>query len=165
MRLVSYGSRGSEAPGALVNDAILPLSAIFTELGLPSNGGIRSVLPFLDRLAVGIEAALNRGDEMVPAVHTRLGPPVPDPPNLFNCGANYFAHLVEHGMDPDALPTLPVIFQKPASALSGPTDPIERPHECTQLDYEAELAIVIGKGLREWTRISSRTAGGGRCSW
>jgi 2-keto-4-pentenoate hydratase/2-oxohepta-3-ene-1,7-dioic acid hydratase in catechol pathway len=51
-------------------------------------------------------------------------------------------------MDPGALPTLPVIFLKPASALSGPMDPIERPLECTQLDYEAELAIVIGKGGR-----------------
>jgi 2,4-diketo-3-deoxy-L-fuconate hydrolase len=105
-------------------------------------------LPFLDRLARGVEAALERGDATTPLSQTRLGPPVLDPPNLFNCGANYFAHLLEHGMDPDALPTLPVIFQKPVSALSGPTDAIERPQECTQLDYEAELAIVIGKGGR-----------------
>jgi 2,4-diketo-3-deoxy-L-fuconate hydrolase len=146
MRLVSYGLRGSEAPGALVDGAILPLPAIMTHLGLSPTGGIRSVLPFLGALAEGIDAAVQRGDETIPV--TRLGPPVPDPPNLFNCGANYFAHLTEHGMDPDALPTLPVIFQKPVSALSGPTDAIERPLECTQLDYEAELAIVIGKGGR-----------------
>jgi len=148
MRLVSYGPRGSEAPGALVNDAILPLAAVMTAIGLSPTGGIRSALPSLDLLAAGIEAALERGDETIPVTRTRLGPPVPDPPNLFNCGANYFAHLIEHGMDPSALPTLPVIFLKPASALSGPTDAIERPLECTQLDYEAELAIVIGKGGR-----------------
>ena len=148
MRLVSYGPRGSEAPGALVNDAILPLPAVMTQIGLSPTGGIRSVLPFLSVLAEGIEVALERGDETIPVAQTRLGPPVPDPPNLFNCGANYFAHLTEHGVDPGALPTLPVIFLKPASALSGPTDAIERPLECTQLDYEAELAIVIGKGGR-----------------
>jgi 2,4-didehydro-3-deoxy-L-rhamnonate hydrolase len=148
MRLVSYGTRGSEAPGALVNDAILPLAAVMTAIGLSPAGGIRSALSSLDLLAEGIKAALERGDETIPMTQTRLGPPVPDPPNLFNCGANYFAHLIEHGMDPSALPTLPVIFLKPASALSGPTDAIERPLECTQLDYEAELAIVIGKGGR-----------------
>jgi 2-keto-4-pentenoate hydratase/2-oxohepta-3-ene-1,7-dioic acid hydratase in catechol pathway len=148
MRLVSYGPRGSEAPGALVDDAVLPLPAVMTQIGLSPTGGIRSVLPFLSVLAEGIEVALERGDETIPVTQTRLGPPVPDPPNLFNCGANYFAHLTEHGMDPAALPTLPVIFLKPASALSGPTDAIERPLECTQLDYEAELAIVIGKGGR-----------------
>jgi 2,4-diketo-3-deoxy-L-fuconate hydrolase len=148
MRLVSYGPRGSEAPGALVSDAILPLRAVMTQIGLSPAGGIRSVLPFLSLLAEGIEAAIKRGDETIPVTETRLGPPVLDPPNLFNCGANYFAHLTEHGMDPSALPTLPVIFLKPASALSGPTDAIERPLECTQLDYEAELAIVIGKGGR-----------------
>jgi len=148
MRLVSYGPRGSEAPGALVNDTILPLPAVMTQMGLSPTGGIRSVLPFLSALAEGIDAALERGDETIPVTQTRLGPPVPDPPNLFNCGGNYFAHLTEHGMDPDGLPTLPVMFLKPASALSGPTDAIERPLECTQLDYEAELAFVIGKGGR-----------------
>jgi 2,4-diketo-3-deoxy-L-fuconate hydrolase len=148
MRLVSYGPRGSEVPGALVNGSILPLHAVMTQIGLAPSGGIRRVLPHLGALAEGIEAALERGDETIPVAQTRLGPPVTDPPNLFNCGANYFAHLTEHGMDPAALPTLPVIFLKPASALSGPTDAIERPIECTQLDYEAELAIVIGKGGR-----------------
>jgi 2,4-diketo-3-deoxy-L-fuconate hydrolase len=148
MRLVSYGPRGSEAPGVLVGDGILPLSAVFIEIGLPPSSGIRSALPLLDQLTRRVEAALERGDATIPVSQTRLGPPVLDPPNLFNCGANYFAHLLEHGMDPDGLPTLPVVFQKPASALSGPTDAIERPHECTQLDYEAELAIVIGKGGR-----------------
>jgi 2-keto-4-pentenoate hydratase/2-oxohepta-3-ene-1,7-dioic acid hydratase in catechol pathway len=46
------------------------------------------------------------------------------------------------------IPTLPVIFLKPASALSGPADPVIRPAETSRLDYEAELAIVIGKAGR-----------------
>jgi 2-keto-4-pentenoate hydratase/2-oxohepta-3-ene-1,7-dioic acid hydratase in catechol pathway len=102
----------------------------------------------LDELRSGIAESLDRGAALIPLAGTRLGPPIVDPPNLFVCGANYFAHLVEQGMDPQRLPTLPVVFLKPGAALSGPTDPIVRPIECRQLDYEAELAIVIGKGGR-----------------
>src|ERR1700684_586435 len=119
-----------------------------TRIGLPPTGGIRSVLPFLGPLGEAVDAAIASGDETVPVEQTRLGPPIPDPPNLFNCGANYFAHLIEHGLDTALLPTLPVMFMKPISALSGPTDAIVRPRECRQLDYEAELAIVIGKAGR-----------------
>jgi 2-keto-4-pentenoate hydratase/2-oxohepta-3-ene-1,7-dioic acid hydratase in catechol pathway len=148
MRLVSFGPRGSEVPGALVHDSVLPLGRVLADIGLARTDSLRPVLPFLDRLGEGIDAALQRGDELIPVAQTRLGPPIVDPPNLFSVGANYFAHLVEHGADPAKMPTLPVIFVKPGSALSGPTDPIVRPIECTQFDYEAELAIVIGKGGR-----------------
>jgi 2-keto-4-pentenoate hydratase/2-oxohepta-3-ene-1,7-dioic acid hydratase in catechol pathway len=155
MRLVSFGSRGSEVPGVLVNDSVLPLGRVLADIGLGRAGGIRGVLPFLDLLGEGIDLALARGDELVPLAQTRLGPPIVDPPNLFVCGANYFAHLAEEGMDPHRMPTMPVMFLKPRSALSGPTDPIVRPLESAQLDYEAELAIVIGKAGR---RISADRA-------
>jgi 2-keto-4-pentenoate hydratase/2-oxohepta-3-ene-1,7-dioic acid hydratase in catechol pathway len=155
MRLVSFGPRGGELPGVLVNDSVLPLGRVLADIGLARTGGIRSVLPFLGLLRDGIESALDRGDELIPLAQTRLGPPIVDPPNLFVCGANYFAHLAEEGVDPQRMPTMPVMFLKPRSALSGPTDPVVRPLECSQLDYEAELAIVIGKGGR---RISADRA-------
>jgi 2-keto-4-pentenoate hydratase/2-oxohepta-3-ene-1,7-dioic acid hydratase in catechol pathway len=116
------------------------------DIGIAPTGTIRNLLPFLDRLREGITTALDRGDEVIPVAQTRLGPPITDPPNLFDCGANYLSHLVEIGAE--ATPTLPVIFQKPSSALAGPTDPIVRPLECANLDYEAELAFVIGKAGR-----------------
>jgi 2-keto-4-pentenoate hydratase/2-oxohepta-3-ene-1,7-dioic acid hydratase in catechol pathway len=121
---------------------------VLADLGLARVDSVRGALPTLDALGAGITAALDRGADLIPLTEVRLGPPVLDPPNLFVCGANYFAHLIEEGMDPQRLPTMPVVFQKPASALSGPTDPIVRPVECQQFDYEAELAIVIGKGGR-----------------
>ena len=148
MRLVSFGPRCSELPGVLVHDSVLPLGRVLSDLGLPPTGGVRAVLPFLGLLAGGIDSALARGDELIPLDRARLGPPILDPPNLFVCGANYFAHLAEGGMDPNRMPTMPVMFLKPRSALSGPTDPIVRPLETVQLDYEAELAVVIGKGGR-----------------
>jgi 2-keto-4-pentenoate hydratase/2-oxohepta-3-ene-1,7-dioic acid hydratase in catechol pathway len=105
------------------------------------------VLPFLGPLSEAIASAVAGGDELIPLDQTRLGPPIIDPPNLFACGANYHAHLTE-GLAMPGIPTLPVIFLKPASALSGPADPVIRPAETSQLDYEAELAIVIGKAGR-----------------
>jgi 2-keto-4-pentenoate hydratase/2-oxohepta-3-ene-1,7-dioic acid hydratase in catechol pathway len=155
MRLVSFGPRGSELPGVLVNDSILPLPPVMAGLGLDPAGTIRSVLPFLGPLSEAVTAAASHGDELIPLARTRLGPPVIDPPNLFSCGANYQAHLSE-GLAMPATPTLPVIFLKPASALSGPADPVIRPAESAQLDYEAELAIVIGKAGR---RIPASRAG------
>jgi 2,4-diketo-3-deoxy-L-fuconate hydrolase len=148
MRLVSFGPRGSEAPGILVGESVLPLTRVLTDLGLPRGATLRTVLPFLGLLGEAVAGALGRGDELVPVAQTRLGAPIIDPPNLFACGANYFAHLSEGAMAMESLPALPVMFQKPASALSGPADPIVRPAECQQLDYEAELAVVIGKGGR-----------------
>src|ERR1700691_3190239 len=146
MRLVSFGPRGSELPGALVNGSILPLPPVMASLGLAPAGTIRSVLPFLGALRDAIRAAAARGDQLIPLDQTRLGPPITDPPNLFACGANYFAHLSEGALAMKSLPTLPVMFVTPQSALSGPGDPIVRPVECEQLDYEAELTVVIGKG-------------------
>ena len=147
MRLVSFGPRGSELPGVLDNDFVLPLPPVMASLGLTSTGTIRSVLPFLGELAAAVAEAVDHA-ELIPLAQTRLGPPVTDPPNLFACGANYFSHLSEPGLAMPAIPTLPVMFQKPRSALSGPSDPIIRPTESAQLDYEAELAIVIGKAGR-----------------
>ena len=141
MRLVSFGPRGSELPGALVNGSVLPLPPVMASLGLAPTGTIRSVLPFLGPLCEAIGAAAARGDQLIPLDQTRLGPPITDPPNLFACGANYLSHLSEPGLDMPGIPALPVMFLKPRSALSGPADPVIRPIETAQLDYEAELAI------------------------
>ncbi|WP_432826699.1 fumarylacetoacetate hydrolase family protein [Dactylosporangium sp. CA-092794] len=136
-------------PGVVVGDRILPLGALAAELGLPPHAGVRELLPVLDRVAERLESAVERfGDDLVPLAGARLGPPVVDPPNIFVCGANYHAHLREVGRFAGSgdLPTIPVVFQKPSSALSGPYDPIVRPPETECLDYEAELAVVIGTG-------------------
>jgi acylpyruvate hydrolase len=72
----------------------------------------------------------------------RLLPPVPVPPKILCVGLNYDDHLEESGLKK---PEYPEIFARFASSLIAHQDPIRRPRESTALDYEAELAVVIGK--------------------
>ena len=68
-----------------------------------------------------------------------------DPVNIFCIGLNYHGHATETGA---SIPEHPVIFMKPTSSVAGPEDPILLPASCVQgpeVDYEAELAVVIGK--------------------
>jgi acylpyruvate hydrolase len=72
----------------------------------------------------------------------RLLPPVPAPPKILCVGLNYNDHLEESGLKK---PDYPEIFARFASSLIAHQEPIRRPRESTALDYEAELAVVIGK--------------------
>lgn len=68
--------------------------------------------------------------------------PVPSPPKIVCLGLNYRDHAEEQGA---SIPDEPVIFMKPRTAIVGPEEPIIRPRFVKQLDYEAELAIVMGR--------------------
>ncbi|WP_336159485.1 fumarylacetoacetate hydrolase family protein [Amycolatopsis sp. VC5-11] len=141
MKLVSFGPPGAEEPGVLVRpDAILPLR------GAAFAGGWSALLarwPVAEPL-VRAAVAGHAGTDLVPLAGTRLGPPVPRPGTVIAIGFNYPAHGGEVlGARP---PGEPVVFLKPASSVCGPADPIVCPPETRQLDYEVELAVVIGLG-------------------
>ena len=72
----------------------------------------------------------------------RLLPPVTAPPKILCVGLNYDDHLEESGLKK---PTYPEIFGRFATSLIAHQEPIRRPRESIALDYEAELAVVIGK--------------------
>ncbi|MGB9434963.1 MAG: fumarylacetoacetate hydrolase family protein [Candidatus Acidiferrum sp.] len=72
----------------------------------------------------------------------RLLPPVPVPPKILCVGLNYDDHLEESGLKK---PAYPEIFARFATSLIAHQEPIRRPRESSALDYEAELAVVIGK--------------------
>ena len=82
----------------------------------------------------------------------RLLPPVPVPPKILCVGLNYDDHLEESGLKK---PVYPEIFARFATSLISHQEPIRRPRESIALDYEAELAVVIGKPGR---RISQEQA-------
>jgi 2-keto-4-pentenoate hydratase/2-oxohepta-3-ene-1,7-dioic acid hydratase in catechol pathway len=73
---------------------------------------------------------------------TRLLPPIPDPPKIICLGLNYRDHAIESGT---AIPKEPILFSKYATALIGPGDAIVLPPVSKEVDYEAELVIVVGK--------------------
>ncbi|GAA2636269.1 fumarylacetoacetate hydrolase family protein [Actinomadura fulvescens] len=75
--------------------------------------------------------------------------PVARPGKIFCVGLNYRSHVDETGRE---LPTYPVLFPKFASSLIGHGAPITLPPESAQVDYEAELAVVIGKAGRRISR-------------
>jgi len=71
-----------------------------------------------------------------------LAPPIPNPGKIICLGKNYKAHAEETGGD---IPTIPIIFTRFSSTLLGPNDPIPIPRASDKIDYEGELAVVIGK--------------------
>jgi 2-keto-4-pentenoate hydratase/2-oxohepta-3-ene-1,7-dioic acid hydratase in catechol pathway len=80
-----------------------------------------------------------------PAASTRLGPPVPDPEKIICVGTNYADHCAESGAEP---PDRPILFAKFRPSLAGPRDEIVLPAISEEVDYEAELAFVVGRRAR-----------------
>lgn len=92
----------------------------------------------------------------------RLGPPVPRPSKVVALGLNYRSHAEESGLE---VPDEPHVFAKFPSCLVGPHEPIVVPRACDQVDYEAEIVVVMGrtdKGLapgNAWEAVLGITAG------
>jgi acylpyruvate hydrolase len=115
---------------------------------------VRSILQdgdgTVDAAIAFAEDALNAGRvAAIPVGEADLGPVIPDPQKIICVGANYRAHLEESDYP---APPYPEVFAKYANALIGPGTPIPVTDLSSQLDYEGELAIVIGrtcKAVRE----------------
>jgi len=150
VRIVSYGERGRERAGIVVDNAIVDLAAL--DASLPSAtrallgcGGIQRLLD-IPRSTLEEKAGEPRA---IPLEGTRLGPPVPDASKVICLGLNYADHAREQHKDP---PERPLLFAKAPSALSGPNDDIVIPPQDDRVDCEAELAVVIGDVARNVSR-------------
>jgi 2-keto-4-pentenoate hydratase/2-oxohepta-3-ene-1,7-dioic acid hydratase in catechol pathway len=95
----------------------------------------------VDRLASGDRTPAD--GPSFPLAEVRLLAPVPRPRAIFGIGLNYAAHAAEQGRE---LPFKPIVFLKLPAASVPPTGPVRRPPVVAQLDYEVELALVIGAG-------------------
>ena len=151
MRLVSFSERGQERPGIVVGKEVVDLRAARPEWPATWRSLLEtSLLNEVRRLAE--QAAKLPTNYRRPLDQVRLGPPILDPRNIVCVGVNYHDHASEAGK---TLPSNPVLFAKALGALNGPYDDIVIPEGSTQVDYEAELAIVIG---RQAKRVSERDA-------
>jgi 2-keto-4-pentenoate hydratase/2-oxohepta-3-ene-1,7-dioic acid hydratase in catechol pathway len=97
----------------------------------------------------------DRRAQRLPLQGMRLGPPVPHPISVVGVGRNYGTPA------PGEAHPVPILFAKPVTALIGPEDPIVRPAATETLDYEAEVAVVIGRAGRhiDVTDASAHIAG------
>lgn len=133
MQLVRFGQPGEELPGLLQQDGIVNLRDHFPDI--PDIGERFFSEGWLERLA-GFKAVGHPGTP-------RLGPPLMRPSKIICLGKNYSEHAREGGFD---LPAAPLLFCKTPNTLNGPFDPVILPVSSGQVDWEVELAVVIGKG-------------------
>jgi len=82
----------------------------------------------------------------VPLAKARLAAPIARPGKITCVGLNYADHAHEQGIEP---PTAPIFFLKSSNTICGPGDPVRLLASSSQIDYEAELAVVMGKGGRD----------------
>jgi len=132
-------------PGLLQKDAVYPLAPLgFVDAESFIAAGEQAIASA--RAAVGKQPA-------VPLSSVQLLSPLLHPPRIFCVGLNYLDHAAESKMAVQAVPT---IFMKLPSAITGPDSDIVLPPNSTQPDYEAELAVVIGRSARNVTRDNWR---------
>jgi 2-keto-4-pentenoate hydratase/2-oxohepta-3-ene-1,7-dioic acid hydratase in catechol pathway len=87
--------------------------------------------------------------QRIPLTEVKLEAPIPRPPKYLAIGLNYADHVAESGLESPKLPTL---FNKQSTCVVGPYDEVHLPRVSSALDYEGELAFVIGKRCRHVPR-------------
>lgn len=147
MRLVTYTRSGNEQrAGAVVGEQIIDLADGATAIGRSLPADVVGILTQEDGLAIAGEVA-GRGDlPGVPLEGTHLGPVIPQPPTLLLLAGNYQSHITEGGgarVDKSAI--TPRFFIKPRTSVIGTGEAIRIPSISTKVDYELEIAAVIGK--------------------
>ena len=141
MKLVTFTHEGRTRLGAVEADAVVDFAAHGRVL--PDD-----MLTFLAQGEAAFDAAREvcaSGKERLALADVSLEAPICRPPKILAVGLNYRDHAAEGGFD---VPTVPVIFNKQSTAVTGPGGVIHLPKESVQLDYEGEFAFVIGKRCR-----------------
>jgi len=138
MKLVSFVAKSGESWGAVVDGGIVDLGA-----KLPEFADVRALLA-QDGLAKAKAAMAGaKANHALDAV--RFLPPIPNPGKIFCVGLNYADHVVETKRDKTEDPA---IFVRFADSQMGHLEPMLVPPESSHLDYEGEIAVVIGKAGR-----------------
>ena len=136
MRLMRFGAVGKEKPGILLADGTrLDASAFGADYDEKffATGGVEALSKWLTS---------NTNSAPRVSAEVLLGPPICRPSKIVCIGLNYRDHAHETGAK---IPTEPVIFFKSTTALIGPHDNLVIPKNGTKVDWEVELAVVIGK--------------------
>jgi 2-keto-4-pentenoate hydratase/2-oxohepta-3-ene-1,7-dioic acid hydratase in catechol pathway len=139
MQIVTYRSKRGDRAGVLGEDGIHDAGDLLGREAI----GVRQLL------ADGGLAELTDpadGSDPLPLADVQVLPPVPDPDKLVCIGLNYRSHAEEAGIDP---PDQPTFFAKFRNALAPPGATVALPAASEKVDYEAEVALVIGSRCKE----------------
>jgi 2-keto-4-pentenoate hydratase/2-oxohepta-3-ene-1,7-dioic acid hydratase in catechol pathway len=132
--------------GRLEGSEIVDLRAAAPELPLAMGA-------LLEAGPAALERARSAVGARVPLEAAVLRAPLARPPKILAIGLNYADHAAETGREP---PAVPIVFNKQSTAVVGPGEAIHRPRASTWLDYEGELAVVIGRRCRHVPRERAR---------
>jgi 2-keto-4-pentenoate hydratase/2-oxohepta-3-ene-1,7-dioic acid hydratase in catechol pathway len=149
MRLVSYERNDQRSIGVLTAVGIIDFPT-FSGGELPAD-----MLTFLQQGETALARAketVAKGRPGIPLPEVRLLAPVPKPGKIIGIGLNYADHAAEGGREK---PKYPMIFTKAVSAVVANGEPIQIPFVTEMVDFEGELAVVIGKRAKE---VSSKDA-------
>lgn len=162
MKLVTFVHNGATAIGLVEGDAVLDLAAAWHKFGrsdppldmLALIAGGESLLAEVSSASAAAAGLRDDANLWQPLSRVRLKAPIPHPrKNVFCVGRNYKLHIEEGARARGReviFPTVPEFFSKPPSTVIGHDEDIRLDPKVTQqLDYEVELAIVIGKTVRD----------------
>jgi 2-keto-4-pentenoate hydratase/2-oxohepta-3-ene-1,7-dioic acid hydratase in catechol pathway len=136
MKLIRFGEAGKEKPGLLRKDGARVDASGFGadyDEAFFGGGGLAELRRWAEKDGVSAPRV---------AASVRLGPPICRPSKIVCIGLNYRDHAAESKME---IPKEPVIFFKSTTSLVGPNDALVIPRKATKVDWEVELAVVIGK--------------------
>lgn len=143
MKLIRFGAKGEERPGLLnKNNTIVDLKRLFPDI--PDIGEEFFRNGWLDRVSSVDDPGMK--------MDVRIGCPLHRPSKIICLGKNYAEHAKEGGFDS---PGKPLLFCKSPNTLNGPFDPVLLPQSSGQVDWEVELAVIIG---REGKKIKRKDA-------
>jgi len=136
LKLIRFGEPGKERPGVILDDSspldVSDFGSDYDEAFFARGG--------MDALRDWLKTHSSRASRVPPTM--RLGPPICRPSKIVCIGLNYRDHAAETGAE---IPKEPVIFFKATTSVVGPNDALVIPRNATKVDWEVELALVVGK--------------------
>jgi len=141
MKLVNFLFKGEKNVGALLDDGVCSFKSISDKYSI-------SMLEFIeqiDELSPEVSKFIDSNPEVIPLSEIDFLPVIERPGKVLAVGLNYKDHAKETGMD---LPEVPMIFTKQSTSVLGHQGEIHKPKVSDAVDYEGEMAFVIGKKCR-----------------
>jgi 2-keto-4-pentenoate hydratase/2-oxohepta-3-ene-1,7-dioic acid hydratase in catechol pathway len=149
MKLITYSRNGEISFGILADNGVIDVRSV-----CPGPDAPGSLQELLQKGPAFLAELTDSAEDFLPVDSVKLLAPIPRPPKVLALAGNYSEHIAEASLkrgfklglsDSTRQTTVPRPFIKPATVVTGPDDEIPWPVYSEQIDYEIELAVVIGK--------------------